>query len=170
MMELITQPNGWTCGPCTMAMCLRVTLEEAIAAIGHDGSARVDWEEIPDRRAGFNEADLTLGALRLGYGMVRLPTKPMYSDGTFIPNWPEVRDIMKSVDGPMSLIVASERFPGCDHNIAIQSAWSGWYYDPAKTRKQPIESLPPVKTIEWFVPLSEEAKLRWKQLETLAIR
>ena len=37
-MQLIRQPNKWSCSACAFAMALNLTLEEFINQIGHDGS------------------------------------------------------------------------------------------------------------------------------------
>jgi len=160
--RLIQQPNLWTCGPCAVAMVLDVTLDEVIEACGHDGSAKVDWDKIPGGRAGFNESDLTLAALRLGYGMVRLAAKPIYPNDTVIPGWPGVSELMDHIGGPMVLVVQSERFVGVAHSVAVPSPWASRFFDPAAPAPRPIEELPPVQFVEFFVPLTTKAKSRWE--------
>lgn len=152
-MRLIRQPNSWSCGPAAMAMALGLSLDEVIEAVGHDGSREVkDWL-VPEGRAGFNEADLALASLRLGYAMTRLHTKPALPDGQLIEPWPPIQELFAKIDGPMVLVVKSERFES-DHAVVIEGQYATEFYDPA-FGVRPIEELPPVKFIEFFTPIGE---------------
>lgn len=44
-MVLIRQPNRWSCNGCAWAMVLGLTLQEIVAALGHDGQATDGFED-----------------------------------------------------------------------------------------------------------------------------
>ena len=46
-MNLIKQPNRWSCLLCSAAMVIDMSYEKALAQVGHDGS-EVWWPELPD--------------------------------------------------------------------------------------------------------------------------
>ena len=80
------KPNQWSCAITSLAMVLRVPVQELIDRLGHDGSQIVfpDLEE-PMCRRGFHSQELMDLALQWGFivSPVELfPTiKPTYGDG-----------------------------------------------------------------------------------------
>lgn len=67
-MELIRQPNAWSCNACAWAMVLGLSLAQVIHALGHDGSAV--WHPAlpePKNRRGFVDEELVWLAVQRGY-------------------------------------------------------------------------------------------------------
>ena len=63
------------------------------------------------------------------------------------------------------LIVESERFPGMDHNVAVETVNADFYYDPAKSLPTPVSYARGIKTVEWFIRLPEVPRMRWSLVD-----
>lgn len=72
-MELIRQPNRWSCNACAWAMVLGLTLEQVIEAVGHDGS-KIWHATLPEprNRMGFFDEELTWLAVQQGYACTEI--------------------------------------------------------------------------------------------------
>lgn len=151
-MKLIRQPNQWTCGACAVAMVLDLPLERVIEAMGHDGSRKTG--DVPSGHTGFSEADTAIAAWRLGYSYTRFATDPRLADGSPIPNYPSIDDLLVEIghDVPLVLVVASEFYPGGLHAVATPGWASGVYFDPQHDSVRSLEGLPPIKHIEVLEP------------------
>jgi hypothetical protein len=81
-MQLLKQPNSWSCSVTAFAMALDVSIEKLICMVGHDGS-EILWPELSDplRRRGFHLQELMLCAVHLDY----IPTL-WEVDTLFAPN------------------------------------------------------------------------------------
>lgn len=82
-MELIKQPNRWSCMPTSLAMVLGTDVDSIIKAIGHDGSMIVDPTlPEPQCRQGFHIDELVYVALRYhAICLVQFSAVPGFSDG-----------------------------------------------------------------------------------------
>lgn len=76
MLNLIKQPNRWSCGLASLSMILNVDMPSLIIRIGHDGSAIIfQEEEEPFCRRSFVMPELVDAALYFGYALV--PIQPL---------------------------------------------------------------------------------------------
>lgn len=65
-MEMMLQPNAWSCMPAAFAMALGQTPKEIIYAVGHDGSEVIfPLEQEPMNRRGFQLQELIDVCLQL---------------------------------------------------------------------------------------------------------
>lgn len=74
-MQLILQPNRWTCNPAAFAMCMGIPYHQVIETLGHDGSEVIDPSEKNDvhRTVGFDANEMVLAAYKLGFAAIELP-------------------------------------------------------------------------------------------------
>lgn len=69
-MQLITQPNRWNCVATSLAMVLRIPVEEVFRLAGHDGSeVPPEWFHLeePLRRRGHSLQEMIDVCMQLGY-------------------------------------------------------------------------------------------------------
>ena len=133
-MELITQPNDWSCNACAWAMALGMSLEDMVADVGHDGSAI--WNTTlpePSNRTGFIDDQLIWLAVRRGFGStVVFPASAVQArwgrkmEGRFCTD-EEFEAFLRERHGVLE--VKSHRFRGGLHACA----WNGEkVYDPVE--------------------------------------
>lgn len=79
-MQLIAQPNRWTCLPTAVAMATNSTLEQIFNFLGHDGSKIVRPElSEPYGRIGFHFREMADYCLHAGYQFTMLEKDPEFS-------------------------------------------------------------------------------------------
>lgn len=132
-MNLIEQPNRWSCGAASLAMLLDLPLSGIVARIGHDGSEILFPEmEEPRCRRGFVLDELQTVCFSLGKSLVPFEafpllegTRPIYSE-----SWAEERILRIMQFGP-GLIEGMYSFGR--HHIC---AWDGYeVFDPTGPRR-----------------------------------
>ena len=77
-MQLIKQPNKWSCSACAFAMALNLTLKEFIYQIGHDGS-EIWFPELPEPlcRKGFPYPECIQVCLKWDFSVTPVDFKPL---------------------------------------------------------------------------------------------
>lgn len=95
-MNLIKNPNGWSCLLASMAMVLDKSIEELIEAVGHNGSNIVFWNlPEPGKRRGFHIQEFIPMILKSGFAMTPIEVLPYSTpDGVHefpidLPNYEE---------------------------------------------------------------------------------
>lgn len=80
-MQLLTQPNHWTCLPTSAAMLLNMSLDDVLGHIGHDGSEIV-WPDLPDpqRRRAFHIQEIVELALALDCSLTPIEQTPTFAN------------------------------------------------------------------------------------------
>lgn len=126
-MNLVRQPNNWTCNPCAFAMVLGMTLEEMLREVGHDGSRVVNpAHDFPRNLEGFNDFQMHYVAFKKGYGTITFlarpgvdsPEGPIDISGNYW-SFDEFSEWMMGKQGVIG--VQSKRFKNCSHAVA----WDG---------------------------------------------
>jgi hypothetical protein len=116
-MELIRQPNRWSCNACAWAMVLGLTLEEIVHVLGYDGQAA----------GGFDDEALTWLAVDRGFASTWLEVQPTAAPGSEPDPWmvERVRMVMDGRRGVLAVI--HPEIPEGLHAVA----WDGLrVYDP----------------------------------------
>lgn len=121
-MNLIKQPNAWSCVACSFAMATKRTLEEYIDKIGHDGS-EIWWADVaePYGRRCFTVAECTNVAWNVGYYVHEYRNGYEYGHEPlrkFEPNEKELYSIMNRREG-----VLLATLKGSDNSHCL--AWDG---------------------------------------------
>lgn len=77
IVELLKQPNGWSCFPTSLAMLLGHSIKEVIEGIGHDGS-EIIWPNLKDpfRRRCFHVQEICHYALQSGFALGQYDLAP----------------------------------------------------------------------------------------------
>ena len=85
-MNLIVQPNRWSCLPTAFAMAIGITVEEMVNAIGHDGS-KIIWPDLPEPRCrrGFHTQECIRVALLLGKSVTPVEYESRLAPGDVTP-------------------------------------------------------------------------------------
>lgn len=75
-MNLYKQPNGWSCFPTALAMCVGIKPDKILEMIGHDGSEKL-WAGLksPECRRAFHPGELNLVAYKLGFSITVFETR-----------------------------------------------------------------------------------------------
>jgi len=126
-MELVKQPNRWSCVGAAFAMALGISMEEVIDLVGHDGSERINDKPEPHCYMGFHPEEFTLLA-KIKYGANIVWVQPN-------PGWADNR-LLKSTEKRMSKAISlfpngvlTGRFSSGTHHAI---AWDGKrFFDPA---------------------------------------
>ena len=134
-MEIILQPNNWTCNPSAYAMCMGVSLDKVIETLGHDGSRiiNVDAIRVTEVVECFDGHELVLAAYKLGFAALEFPVML----GSVIPNcdlnphWPQMSRLWDEfpADQRFVVVIASYKYKGHFHCVAWQRDKS-YYLDP----------------------------------------
>lgn len=161
IVELIQQPNNWTCGAAALAMCVNRTLQEITDRLGHDGSEVInpDGANITWQVAGFTTSELALAALSFNHALVDVQTAPSYTNGVAVANWPTVPELLNAwpIGQRFVLTVQSQRFAGSWHCVAYELGQSV-YHDPQCDAPQPLRLLPPVGWITAVMPIPKTCR------------
>lgn len=85
-MKLIIQPNPWTCLLSSFCMCMKLTIQEGLQTIGHDGSRRLLLNNTNDsvNRSGHHIQEMIDMAFQFDYSCTPIDAKPAF--GYFDPN------------------------------------------------------------------------------------
>jgi hypothetical protein len=77
-MQLLTQPNRWSCLATAFAMVLDISYEELIKQVGHDGS-EVWFPRMgePSRRRSFHIQELVDAAWKRGFAVTEIEVSPI---------------------------------------------------------------------------------------------
>ncbi len=67
IMEVIKQPNNWSCYACVAAMATGKTLQDVIDFVGYDGSEIQETSNHPDKRRGFDFVDINRFMAHYGF-------------------------------------------------------------------------------------------------------
>lgn len=131
-MILRRQEDSWSCGVCSLAMCLDVEPDRIRELIGHDGSkvynpdgANPTWQV-----EGIGNSELVRAAYNLGHAMIELITLPFLADQeTLRPNQPSPQELidMFPKGTRFLLLVPSIRFEGSYHYVAYESDQEDFY-------------------------------------------
>jgi hypothetical protein len=116
-MNLLQQPNKWSCFPTAVAMVLGVEVETVIQAVGHDGSEIV-WPSLEDpfRRRCFHPQEIQDAVEKAFHCvMVIYDLDPVsyneFSDKIFRPCGKErVKKVLESYDGVLAGITMKGNF------------------------------------------------------------
>jgi hypothetical protein len=89
-MQLMKQPNRWSCLTTSFAMVLNITYDELIKEIGHDGS-KLMWPDLPDPmcRQSFHIQELILCCYRRGLAVIPFEIYPIAGPSPH----PQIREI-----------------------------------------------------------------------------
>lgn len=86
-MNLIKQPNKWSCLPTSFAMVLDISLEDIYNFLGHDGSEI--WFDDPNPWRSFNIQEMISLSEAHGFWVMEIITKPAQQP----PNSQEFREV-----------------------------------------------------------------------------
>lgn len=76
-MEMMIQPNAWSCMPTALAMVLNLRPTDVIKVIGHDGSKICSNEQEPLCRRGFDYNEIFDVCYKIGVPVGLVATKPV---------------------------------------------------------------------------------------------
>ena len=78
-MYQINSPNNWSCNVAAFAMVLKVSFNDLIVEIGHDGSQVVfrASPNDPHKRRGFHDQELIDCCLRRGFSVTEIQASPV---------------------------------------------------------------------------------------------
>lgn len=151
-MELIRQPNPWSCNACAWAMAMGISLEDVIAAVGHDGS-RI-WDRAlqePVNRVGFHDLELLWVAYRQGFFCMPFTFRPAkYRSGAYAEHLRlgSRHDLGVLLPGKRGVLGVNM---GKEHDHAV--AWDGeWAYDPLYGIKM-LSDYPTILNFTWVAKL-----------------
>lgn len=153
-MQVITQPNSWSCLPTAYAMCMDMPLAAIMDMLPHDGSAllRPDSEDSSAKnRIGFLTDELDVIALRCGWAPVTLAVDPRLSlDHDARPGFPTLSQLMLlSWPRNVVLTVESERLGSPYLHCVAHDSKTQYFHDPL-TGIRPLTELPLLKEITIF--------------------
>lgn len=108
-MNLLRQPNRWTCLPTAFAMALDLSVDEMLQHIGHDGSA-ILWPDLPEPRCrrGFHTQECIRVALLLGKSVTPIEYEARLAPGDVEPlvlRQPGFHKVLNSTLGVVTGIV-----------------------------------------------------------------
>jgi len=88
-MNLIQQPDRWSCNGCAWAMAMGISFEELKEAVGHDGSMIYRPKAVDEvhRRLGFLDEQLIYVGLRRGFVAVPVYASLMATHAKEIPGY-----------------------------------------------------------------------------------
>jgi hypothetical protein len=118
-LNLIKQPNRWSCIPTALAMVLNIPIKDIIIEIGHDGSEIIRPGELePYNRKGFHLQDILKICLHHNYALMQFDTKPTILYDNKVSTWGDdtfyVNELMKMYDGILFGYVNNDK----DHAVA----------------------------------------------------
>jgi hypothetical protein len=137
-MNLLVQPNKWSCLTTSLAMLCDVSHDKIIEIIGHDGSEIIHPKmDEPYCRRSFAINELTKAALALGYALVEIEGTSLLSPTGLevdavpvtIPYWED--DMLLNYDA----LLLGEGRSGISHAAAWNHQRS-LVYDPNGSRYQ----------------------------------
>ncbi len=159
-MELLQQPNAWTCGVTALAMCCDTTVERVLELIGHDGSKVVDptADSIFWRLAGIVPSELALAAYKLGYALVEILAMPQYVNGEAISPWLTPLALIETFEPNTRLLITYKRDSGVCHCVAMVAGHCH-YHDPLISEPVHWNEIPPVVAVAAVFPLKRAPML-----------
>ena len=129
-MQLVKNPNNWSCLLASMAMVLNKTTDELIEEIGHNGSVVV-FPELPEpaKREGFHIQEFIPIILKSGFSMMAIEALP-YSTPDGKHEWP-----VKFAHQWQRFWMLTDKVPGIFTGLSTKwrhaVAWDGnKFYDP----------------------------------------
>ncbi len=159
-MNVVLQPNQYSCAIAATAAALNRTFDEVLKAVGHDGSAILfPGLSEPARRAAIYDEDINVAALRLGFVTMKIAVNPCYpdKDKTKIPKYSQVSSwflfLTEEWKLPVTLTVESERYPGLLHCVAYNPLTPDVFMDPQEGFR-PTDELTPISYIDLFYPIN----------------
>lgn len=142
-MNLIKQPNRWSCGLASLAMLFDSSVEEIVNLLGHDGS-EIKWADYkePFCRRAFHTQEFQDISNHFGFILSEIVGVPMLcamNPEDAIPMWELEhceRRLMDYMNGNQGLIIGQyslDKFHMC--------AWDGYeVLDPMEPRRYSLDS------------------------------
>lgn len=148
-MELIKQPNSWSCWAAVCCMITGETIDDFVKYVGHDGSAIEEHSKHPDKRAGFWDHEaLQYLASRRYFAFANLPRE--FADHIDEEGRVHIVFMPSDKEQIFAVQVKSNNFNGCTHIIAY---YDGKVYDPSpncsyvKLSQYEINAIYPIRKI-----------------------
>lgn len=131
-MNLIKQPNCWSCLPTSFAMAMDFSIELVIHNLGHDGS-EIIWPSYPEpiRRKSFHIQELIRLAYNLRYAVIPFDSIPVMAPEEDGPEHVVELDFETILYNCLRGVITGISPSGSRHAVA----WNGSkVYDPNGTK------------------------------------
>lgn len=152
---MILQSTSWNCYPTAVSIATDIPVEKLIELIGHDGSKIVDpSKDDPGKRAAFNQSEMSLALLKLGWALIPLKASFAYPDDSFSATYPDIEDLLDSLSEQFDYLILIVQQPSGGHHAVVYSSDINSMYDPKVGKWYACEERP-IVSIEVLVEISK---------------